>query len=302
MSYGSVIARATRASLEQLQSEFEALVPRFPNLQHFYAVHLNDADVPLPVLLRDPAGGNSAMGTCLAGYTILVHGRWSNLHTPGPGAIKVWQSWFQGDGQVEFRALAERAGLQLEAFRVRLPAPHECIEILRRDSTLSEETLVLPNNIHRWPRVLHWLGWAGKVISIDRWANYHGMDMPFDGWDESRFGPRPQSFYSFIDNLFLRSAAALEWMIHGVAEGESIAETPSPDLRSENRRPKGGRPSDTNETEDRRIAEAWMTKQHGTYEELALALGKTKLDVKRAIDRHRHRAGKTKAGKSSQYR
>jgi hypothetical protein len=121
---------------------------------------------------------------------------------------------------MDFHALAERAGHQLSAFRVRLPAPSECIEILRRDSALSEDMLILPDENHRWPKVLHWLGWAGKVMPVDRWGNFNGIDIPFDTWDESRYGPRPRSFYSHIDNLFLRSAAALEWMITRLGENE----------------------------------------------------------------------------------
>jgi hypothetical protein len=299
MSNESVVSRVTRVSLAELQGQFEVLAQKHPNLKHLYAVHLSDADMPLPVRMRDlHVPGHSAMGSCQAGYSILMHGRWCGLRTLGPGPIQVWQSWFQGDGQFEFHALAERAGPQLEAFRVRLPAPPECIEILRRDSLLSEDILVLPDGLHRWPKVLHWLGWAGKVMPVERWAAYHGMEMPFDKWDESRLGSRPQSFYSIIDNLFLRSAAALEWMIDRIAEGDACAETAS--RRPDAHRPKVGRPTDTNEAEDRRIADAWKTKRYKSLKDLATTFGKTKPEIQKALDRHRHRAGKTKGGKSRQ--
>jgi hypothetical protein len=245
MPNGSVLSRVTRASLEQLQIQFEALAPKFPNLQHRYIVHLGGADRPFPARMRESARGNCAMGSCMAGYTVFMYGQWVSIHTPGPGPIPVWESWYKGDGHLEFHALAERAGPQLSAFRVRLPAPRECTDILRLHSIPLEDALVLPDEIHRWPKVLYWLGWAGKVMPVERWAAYNGMEMPFDSWDASQFGSRPQSFHSIIDNLFLRSAAALEWMIDRVADGDSIVETPS--TRPVARRPKGGRPADVHE-------------------------------------------------------
>jgi hypothetical protein len=216
-----------------------------------------------------------------------MRGRWVTLRTFGERPIRIWESWFQGDGQLDFHVLAERAGPQLSAFRVRLPAPNECIDILRRDSALSEDMLILPDEIHRWPKVLHWLGWAGKVMPVDRWGNFNGIEMPFDTWDESLFGPRPRSFYSQIDNLFLRSAAALEWMIADLAESEFRRSEPLQDTGS--RRPKRGRPADTNAKEDRRIADAWDSGQHKTYEDLANILHLSKRDVELAIDRDRKR-------------
>ena len=155
----------------------------------------------------------------------------------------------------------------------------QCTDILRLHSLPPEDTLVLPDERQRWPRVLHWLGWAGKVMPIERWAEYKGMEMPFDSWDESRFGSRPQSFHSIIDNLFLRSAAALEWMIDRIADGDSIAKTTSP--RPDARRPNGGRPADTNEAEDRRIADAWKTKRFKSLSDLAMTFGKTKPEIRK---------------------
>jgi hypothetical protein len=300
MSSASAVSRVTRSALEELQRQFEALAPRFPNLQHLYMVHLSGTDVPFPNHTRDAHRGNYAMGAVQSGYHVFVHGRWASLRTIRDEAIQVWQSWFKGDGQLEFHALAERTGPQLSAFRVWLPAPSECIEILRRDLALTEDALVLPDEIHRWPKVLHWLGWAGKVMPVERWGVFNGIEMPIDKWDESRCGSRPRTYYSIIDNLFLRPAAALEWMIDRVGDSAFRPDAPSP--RSEAHRPEKGRPTDTDEREDRRIAEAWKTKRYKTYEDLGTELGKTALEVKRAVDRHRHRPGKTKAGKSSQYR
>lgn len=69
--------------------------------------------------------------------------------------------------------------------------------------------------------------------------------------------------------------------------------------------PKGkrGRPQDTDPAEDRRIAEAWATKQYKTREALAQSFGMSKPEAIRAIDRHRKRpgaAGKTPTRKPRQ--
>lgn len=50
-----------------------------------------------------------------------------------------------------------------------------------------------------------------------------------------------------------------------------------------------GRPSDTDPKNDMRIADAWHTGHHKTYADLERDLGLQPGDVKRAVDRHRHR-------------
>jgi hypothetical protein len=70
---------------------------------------------------------------------------------------------------------------------------------------------------------------------------------------------------------------------------------------------KGGRPRDSDATKDSRIAEAWKSGKHPTYESLAREFGMRELEVKHAIDRDRKRKekqrppGKTqsRAGKTS---
>jgi hypothetical protein len=65
------------------------------------------------------------------------------------------------------------------------------------------------------------------------------------------------------------------------------------------RRP-GGRPSDTDPKDDRRIAEAWQSKRYITVAELATCLGKPLQEVRKALDRHRKRAGKSRRKKLGQ--
>jgi hypothetical protein len=61
--------------------------------------------------------------------------------------------------------------------------------------------------------------------------------------------------------------------------------------RGEGEKPnaKRGRKPDTDPMVDKRVADAWGTGRYKTYEECGNALGMTKKDVKRAIDRDRHR-------------
>ncbi len=68
-----------------------------------------------------------------------------------------------------------------------------------------------------------------------------------------------------------------------LAPGQKTSNTetaPSASSRSSQRR-RGGRPSDTDPKEDRRIAEAWQTGQHARLDDLARTLGITKRDAKR---------------------
>jgi hypothetical protein len=50
-----------------------------------------------------------------------------------------------------------------------------------------------------------------------------------------------------------------------------------------------GRKPHTDPKEDKRIAEAWATKQYKTHEDLGREFGKTRCEIYRALDRHRKR-------------
>ena len=249
MSDASVVLRVARASLKEFQEQFEALVPRYPKLQHLYVEHHGESKLPQPALLGAGPGSLCAVGNSVSGYMVFIRGRWSTLSMIGQRPIKTWESWYQGDGKLEFHSLAQRLDDQLEAFRVGVPPPSECLEVLRDDPALSEGMPVLPNNIQRWPRTLHWLAWAGEVMPVERYGHINGLDLPFDAWDESRFGPRPLTIFSLIDNLFLRSAAALEWIIasleraHCSSEKVSDLDTKVPGPQTANIEAKPLRPS-----------------------------------------------------------
>jgi len=67
----------------------------------------------------------------------------------------------------------------------------------------------------------------------------------------------------------------------------------SPDLANSKGKRRRGRKSDTDPKADKRVADAWGTRQYPTYEDCGRELGMTAKEVKAAIDRHRRRsAGK----------
>jgi hypothetical protein len=53
-----------------------------------------------------------------------------------------------------------------------------------------------------------------------------------------------------------------------------------------------GRPPDTNQQDDKRIYDAWKTGRFRRYADLAKEKGKSPLEVRRAVDRHRKRVAK----------
>jgi hypothetical protein len=75
--------------------------------------------------------------------------------------------------------------------------------------------------------------------------------------------------------------------------GEDISSSSPPKMHGlvpTHWRKKLGRPMDTDPDADRCIAEAWQTGMHESLETLGYALGMTKREVKRALDRHRKRS------------
>jgi hypothetical protein len=60
-------------------------------------------------------------------------------------------------------------------------------------------------------------------------------------------------------------------------------------LEGSERKRRRGRKPDTNPKADKRVADAWRTRQYKTYEECSNALGLSEKHVKHALDRHRKR-------------
>ena len=78
-----------------------------------------------------------------------------------------------------------------------------------------------------------------------------------------------------------------------------VTDTGSTKPRPKPKPKRRGRKPDTDPKADKRIADAWGTGRHKTYADLAHELGRPLLDVRRAIDRHRKRLKKQKAGRKS---
>src|SRR5262249_54435254 len=82
----------------------------------------------------------------------------------------------------------------------------------------------------------------------------------------------------------VRVAAPL-WRPRQLAGGE----VPSQKAQPSGARRRRGRPADTDEKQDKRIWDAWQSKAHKTYRELASALKIPTMQVKAAIERQRKR-------------
>jgi hypothetical protein len=63
--------------------------------------------------------------------------------------------------------------------------------------------------------------------------------------------------------------------------------------QGEREKPKGrrGRKPDTDPKADKRVADAWRSGQYPTYADCGKALGKSAKEIKKALDRERHREG-----------
>jgi hypothetical protein len=64
---------------------------------------------------------------------------------------------------------------------------------------------------------------------------------------------------------------------------------PKPEAEGAKPRPRRGRKPDTDPKADQRVADAWETGSYTTYADCAKALGMTRRQVERALDRHRKR-------------
>ena len=170
-----------------------------------------------------------------------------------------WEGWCVGQGFARFKKLAETAGNLLTELRVRAPVPPELraragelnerfLDELRTRGLVPFESqaradkdnlkattdlLILPNQDQRWLRFLHWLAWSGGPMAVKRWS-WSGIVFEYDYKEIDKFcegyAPPPRlsfekiespynRFYSVLDNLFLRSSVALQWIMATLSEG-----------------------------------------------------------------------------------
>ena len=147
------------------------------------------------------------------GHKVFSAGQWVTFRYIGERPMQVWEGWYEGDGASTFEHISISAGDLLPAYRVKAPPPPELRSMLGRISQLGENTLILPEEQHIWPRFLHWLAWAGEVMPTSRFSWDRGLSAPTDQWRQLFLADPPRTFYSILDNLFLRSVAACQWII-----------------------------------------------------------------------------------------
>jgi len=270
------------AHLEGLKRQFDTFALKYPDLTHVYVEHPPDTRPPIPFpSLGHVTGLFETQAAYESAHSVFLDGRWVILGLSKPRFYRNWAGWYDGEGISQFEALALNTDSLLSMFPIRVPVPCEVMELISLFPHLPPNPIVLPCGPQRWARILHWLAWSGLVMPGSR-LSWNGIDrLP----GEHSLDPR-LTLSSIIDNLFLRSSLAAEWMIGKLELG--IPEMQFQDMKT---RPKkaGGRPSDTDKKKDRRIADAWRSSLYATYEELANKLNMTRRDVELAIDRERKR-------------
>jgi hypothetical protein len=157
------------------------------------------------------------------------------------------------------------------AYRVRVPIPRELAEAIDGLS-LPSDPLILPDEHHCWARVLHWLSWASEVMPAGRMTKgpmgkYGPADVPLDQWHLFSTDPPPRTFSSCLDNLYLRSVVALEWII------DRLESTPGDAVRARATRTAKGTPG----TPERRSGQALTANEKKLYERIIRAARRLKL-------------------------
>ena len=155
---------------------------------------------------------------------------------------------------------------------------------------------------------------------LEKWEEHRDL---VTAADERLFRPKmPNDWYATFDNFAAASGLAvdilLNWLDELEADPQSAAvvtvKTKQPEVAAEQLEPrrKPGRPlgsKKSDEAEDRRLWEAWGTRQYKSFAELGREIfGREKNDadaenVKQAVDRHRKRLkadGKKQAAKGCQ--
>jgi hypothetical protein len=279
------------APLEGLRKQFDHLALEYPDIKHVYLEYPHGSTPDLPIetdLYYRGSGVESIYETTIAVYR---ENRWLRLKPTLQNGARNWKGVYFGDGITAFEALAQSADFVLTSYPVRLPLPCEIEEIAQTFGYCPSTVVIVPCGEHRWARILHWLAWAGTVMPIGR--------LVWDGKEPKYREPCLDATLkstSIIENLFLRSALAIKWIIGELStvEGPLHISERRPERRALPKRI--GRPPDTDQVKDRRIAEAWKTGAFRAYQDLDAELGMARGSAKKAVDRHRHREsdGKTK--------
>lgn len=111
-------------------------------------------------------------------------------------------------------------------------------------------------------------------------------------YDVVRITPAAAAEYLIASGITLPDVLAKYNAPADVRQGNPIAvptEAPGENKSRKGKPYRTGRPTDTDPKQDRRIADAWATRNYRTHQELADAMGLDKHAVKTALDRERKR-------------
>ena len=314
MSNHSAADRITLVEVRDLRTQFKVLASKYEELSHCYVVHAVDDQPPcldgespfnLDILRENRAHDSFDSGFYEYDHVCFRDGNWVRWYFGEDFSTPVlrWEGWFVGSGFRRFQRLADVAGSLLTELRVRAPVPSE-LRARASEMHAPADLLILPNEQQRWARFLHWMAWAGGPMAVDRWCwnnivfqyNIESIERFCPGYSGppkvsfERVGSPYNRYYSIINNLFLRSAVALQGIIEllgsdggdvatastvtgkgavvrdndtapmqqvtSSADGEQGMRTQSgalPMQVSPQERWRGGRPSDTDPTNESRL-------------------------------------------------
>ena len=201
-------ARLALAQVEGLKRQFDALAQKHFNLSHIYLEHPEDGQP----LISFP----SSIGRCvpyvasapyIPSHAIYHDGAWRRLTYKGEYFTRQCAGWYHGECISEFERLALSTDSFLTTFPVRVPMPPAVTEIADLSRDILPNPIILPCGFHRWARILHWLAWSGSVMASTPLCCVGGP------WKSCEPSLDPALLLSsIIDNLFLRSSLALDWI------------------------------------------------------------------------------------------
>jgi hypothetical protein len=201
-------AHLALAQIEGLKRQFDALAQKHFRLSHIYVEYPHGAQplVPLPSQMgwRGPFESSAAY---IPSHAFYHDGTWRRLTYEGEHFSRQCAGWYDGQGISEFASLALSTDGFLTTFPVRVPMPPAVVEIADIAHGVLPDPIILPCGFHRWARILHWLAWSGSVMPTTPLCCKTGP------WESCAPSLDPTLLLSsIIDNLFLRSYLALDWI------------------------------------------------------------------------------------------
>jgi hypothetical protein len=204
-------AHLALAQIEGLKQQFNALAQIHFDLRHIY-LEYPDGGQPL-LQLPSWMGWRCSLESIessepyLSSHAFYHDGAWRRLTYTGEYFTRQCAGWYVGQGISEFKNLALNTDCFLTTFPVRVPMPPAVVEIANLSRGILPDPIILPCGFHRWARILHWLAWSGSVMPTTP------LCCKAEPWERCEPSLDPTlRLSSIIDNLFLRSCLALDWI------------------------------------------------------------------------------------------